>query len=92
MKRSRFTQEQIIGVLKEYQAGASASDLCRKHGISDAMFYTTFYTWRSKYSGMEVSDARKLMGLEDENSRLKKLLAESMLDISALKEMLAENF
>ena len=88
MKRSRFTQEQIIGVLKERQAGASASDLCRKHGISDA----TFYTWRSKYGGMEVSDARKLKGLEDENARLKKLLAESMLDVSTLREMLAKNF
>jgi putative transposase len=88
MKRSRFTQEQIIGVLKEHQAGVSASDLCRKHGISD----TTFYTWRSKYGGMEVSDARKLKGLEEENARLKKLLAESMLDVSTLKEMLAKNF
>jgi len=87
MKRSRFTQEQIIGVLKEHQAGALASDLCRKHGISDA----TFYTWRSKYGGMEVSDARKLKGLEEENARLKKLLAESMLDVSTLKEMLAKN-
>ena len=85
MKRSRFTQEQIIGVLKEHQAGASASELCRKHGISDA----TFYTWRSKYGGMEVSDARKLRGLEDEDARLKKLLAESMLDVSTLKEMRA---
>ena len=75
-------------MLKEHQAGASASDLCRKHGISDARFYT----WRSKDGGMEVSDARKLKRLEDENARLKKLLAESMLDISALKEMLAENF
>jgi len=88
MKRSRFTQEQIIGVLKEHQAGATAADLCRKHGISDA----TFYTWRSKYGGMEVSDARKLKGLEEENARLKKLLAESMLDVSALKEMLAKTF
>ena len=88
MKRSRFTQEQIIGVLKEHQAGATVSDLCRKHGISDA----TFYTWRSKYSGMEVSDARKLKGLEDENARLKRLLAEAMLDVSTLKEMLAKNF
>jgi putative transposase len=88
MKRSRFTQEQIIGVLKEHQMGAAAADLCRKHGISDA----TFYTWRSKYGGMEVSDARKLKGLEDENAKLKKLLAESMLDVSALKEMLAKNF
>jgi putative transposase len=86
MKRSRFTQEQIIGVLKEHQMGAAAADLCRKHGISDA----TFYTWRSKYGGMEVSDARKLKGLEDENAKLKKLLAESMLDVSTLKEMLAK--
>ncbi len=88
MKRSRVTQEQIIGVLKEHQAGMTAADLCRKHGISDA----TFYTWRSKYGGMEVSDARKLKGLADENARLKKLLAESMLDVSTLKEMLAKNF
>ena len=76
MKRSRFTQEQIIGVLKEHQAGATAADLCRKHGISDA----TFYTWRSKFGGMEVSDARKLKGLEEENAKLKKLLAEQMLE------------
>lgn len=88
MKRSRFTQEQIIGVLKEHQAGVTAPDLCRKHGISEA----TFYTWRSKYGGMEVSDARKLKGLEDENARLKRLLAEAMLDVSTLKEMLAKNF
>jgi putative transposase len=88
MKRSRFTQEQIIGVLKEHQAGAAAAELCRKHGISDA----TFYTWRSKYGGMEVSDARKLKGLEEENAKLKKLLAESMLDVSTLREMLAKNW
>lgn len=88
MKRSRFTQEQIIGVLKEHQAGATAADLCRKHGISDA----TFYTWRSKYGGMEVSDARKLKGLEEENAKLKKLLAEQMLDVATLKEMLAKTF
>ncbi len=81
MKRSRFTQEQIIGVLKEHQAGAAVADLCRKHGISDA----TFYTWRSKYGGMEVSDAKRLRVLEDENARLKKLLAESMLDVSTLR-------
>ena len=78
MKRSRFTQEQIIGVLKEHPAGASAPDLWRKHGISDA----TFYTWRSKYGGMDVSDARRLKGLEEENAKLKRLLAESMLDVS----------
>ncbi len=88
MKRSRFTQEQIIGVLKEHQAGAAAADLCRKHGISDA----TFYKWRSKYGGMEVSDAKRLRGLEEENARLKKLLAESMLDVSTLREMLAKNW
>lgn len=88
MRRSRFMQEQIIGVLKEHQAGASAAELCRKHGISDA----TFYTWRSKYGGMEVSDARKLKGLEEENAKLKRLLAESMLDVSTLKEMLTKNF
>jgi putative transposase len=88
MKRSRFSQEQIIGVLKEHQAGASVSDLCRKHGISDA----TFYTWRSKYGGMEVSEAKRLKGLEEENAKLKKLLAESMLDVSTLREMLAKNF
>ena len=69
MKRSRFTQEQIIGVLKEHQAGATAADLCRKHGISDA----TFYTWRSKYGGMEVCDPRKLKGLEEANAKSKKL-------------------
>lgn len=88
MKRSRFTQEQVIGVLREHQAGAAAADLCRKHGISDA----TFYKWRSKYGGMEVSDAKRLRGLEEENARLKKLLAESMLDVSTLREMLAKNW
>jgi putative transposase len=88
MKRSRYTEEQIIGILKEHQAGLSAQDLCRKHGLSDA----TFYKWRSKYGGMEVSDAKKLRALEDENRRLKKLLAESMLDAATLKEMLSKNF
>lgn len=88
MKRSRFTEEQIIGVLKEHQAGLSAAELCRKHGISDA----TFYNWRSKYGGMEVSEAKRLKQLEDENNRLKKLLAESMMDISTLREMLGKNF
>ena len=78
----------MIGVLKEHQAGAAVADLCRKHGISDA----TFYTWRSKYGGMEVSDAKRLRALEDENARLKKLLAESMLDVSTLQDLLAKNF
>jgi putative transposase len=87
MKRSRFTQEQVIAVLKEHQAGAAVADLCRKHGISDA----TFYTWRSKYGGMEVSEAKRLRALEDENGKLKKLLAESMLDVSTLKDLLAKN-
>lgn len=88
MKRSRFTEEQIIGILKEHQAGLSAADLCRKHGISDA----TFYRWRSKFGGMEVSEAKRPKRLEDENATLKKLLAESMMDVSTLREMLGTNF
>ena len=88
MRRSRFSEEQIIAILKEHQAGLSAAELGRKHGISDA----TFYKWRSKYGGMEVSDAKKLKSLEDENRKLKKLLAEQMLDNSTLKEMLGKNF
>ena len=88
MKRSRFSEEQIIGILKEHQARMTAGELCRKHGISDA----TFYTWRKKYGGMEVSDAKRLKALEEENAKLKRLLAESMMDVSTLKEMLAKNF
>ena len=88
MKRSRFTEEQIIGILREHQAGARTADLCRKHGISDA----TFYKWRSRFGGMEVSDAKKLRALEAENAKLKKLLAESMIDVSTLREMLGKNF
>ncbi len=88
MKRSRFSDEQIIRILKEHQAGMTAAELCRKHGISDA----TFYKWRSKYGGMEVSEAKRLKALEDENRKLKKLLAEQMLDVSTLKEMLGKNF
>lgn len=88
MKRSRFSEEQIIGILKEHQAGVSPGELCRKHGISDA----TFYTWRKKYGGMEVSDAKRLKALEEENARLKKLLAEQMMDTSTLREMLGKNF
>jgi len=88
MKRSRFTEEQIIGVLKEHQAGLGAAELCRNHGISDA----TFYNWRSKYGGMEVSEAKRLKQLEDENAKLKRLLAEQMMDVATLHEMLGRNF
>ncbi len=88
MRKSRFSEEQIIGILKEHQAGLSAAELCRKHGISDA----TFYKWRSRFGGMEVSEAKRLRALEDENGRLKRLLAEAMLDVSTLREMLGKNF
>jgi putative transposase len=88
MKKSRFSEEQIIAVLKEHQAGIAVTDICRRHGISDA----TFYNWRSRYGGMEVSDARRLKAVEDENRKLKKLLAESMLDVATLREALGKNF
>jgi putative transposase len=88
MRKSRFSEEQIIGVLKEHQAGLAVAEICRRHGISDA----TFYTWRSKYGGLEVSEARRLKALEEENRKLKKLLAEQMLDPATLREMLAKNF
>lgn len=81
-------QKRIIGILKEHQAGLGAAELCRKHGISDA----TFYKWRSRFGGMEVSDAKRLRALEDENAKLKRLLADAMLDVSTLREMLGKNF
>ncbi|NYD89109.1 putative transposase [Sphingomonas melonis] len=87
MRRGRFTEDQTIGVLQEHEAGVKTAELCRKHGISDA----TFYNWKAKYVGMTVSAAALLRTLEDENRRLKKLLAESMLDVSALKDLLRKN-
>jgi putative transposase len=88
MKRKRFSEEQIIGVLKEHDAGAKTADLCRKHGISDA----TFYNWKSKYGGLDVSEARRLRALEGENGKLKKLLAEAHLDNAALKDLLTKKW
>ena len=88
MKRSRFTEEQIIGMLKEQEAGAATADVCRRHGISSA----TFYKWKAKYGGLDVSEARRLKALEDENARLKKLLAESMLNEAALRDLLGKKW
>ena len=88
MKRMRFTEEQIIAVLREHDAGAKTADLARKHGISEA----TLYNWKAKYGGMDVSDAKRLRSLEEENRKLKKLLAETMLDQAALKELLSKKW
>ena len=88
MRKSRFTEAQIVAVLKELKAGAKAAELCRKHGISDA----TLYNWRSKYGGLEVSELRRLKHLEDENRRLKKIVADQALNIEALKMVAEGNF
>ena len=88
MKRTRFTEDQIIGILKEQEAGVPVADLCRKHGVSNA----SVYKWKAKYGGMDVSEARRLKALEDENGRLKKLLADSMLDNAALKDLLGKKW
>jgi putative transposase len=88
MKRSRFTEEQIIGILREQEAGQTTNEVCREHGISSA----TFYKWKAKFGGLEVSDARRLRSLEDENSKLKKLLAEAMLDNAILKDVAAKKW
>ena len=83
MKRSRFSEEQIIAVLREQEAGAATADVCRKHGISSA----TFYKWKAKFGGLDVSDAKRLKALEEENAKLKKLLAETMPDNAILKDI-----
>ena len=88
MKRKRFSEEQIIGILKEADAGAVVLDLCRKHGMSSA----SLYAWKSKFGGMDVSDAQRLKGLEAENAKLKRLLAEAMIDNAGLKDLLAKKW
>ena len=87
MKRKRFTEEQIVAILREQEAGVAPAALCRKHGVSSA----TFYKWKARYGGLDVSDAKRLKALEDENAKLKRLLADAMLDKVGLKELLAKN-
>lgn len=88
MKRSRFSEEQIIAILKEQESGISVADLCRKHGVSDA----SIYKWKAKFGGMDVSEARRLRTLEDENAKLKRMLADAMLDNVALKDLLGKKW
>lgn len=88
MKRKRFSEEQIIGVLKEAEAGMKTSDLARRHGVSEA----TIYNWKAKYGGLEVSEAKRLRELAEENAKLKRLLADQMLDAAALRELLAKKW
>ena len=88
MKRSRFTEEQIVAILREQEAGMSTAELCRKHGVSSA----TFYKWKAKFGGLDVSEAKRLKALEDENAKLKRLLADAMLDNAGLKDLLAKKW
>jgi putative transposase len=88
MKRSRYTEEQIIGILKEHEAGVSVADLCRKHDVSDA----SIYKWKAKFGGMDVSEAKRLRALEDENGKLKRMLADAMLDNVALKDLVGKKW
>lgn len=88
MKRSRFSEEQVIAILREHEAGLKTAELCRKHGISEA----TFYNWKAKFGGLDASEVKRLKSLEDENGKLKKLLAEAMLDNAVLKDLVQRKF